>query len=107
MFFIVYSNQVGNVKRSKAKIYYITKGIIDNYNVIINRENFYDQTIASDMEWYKEIIKRTTKQGEDYTAGCWLNYDYIKNNFRLIAADLSKQQDVDDEPKTIQQIEPV
>ena len=57
------------------------------------------------MEWYKEIIKWTTRQGEDYITGCWLNYDYIKNNFRLIAADLSKQQDVDDEPKTFQQIE--
>ena len=32
-------------------------------------------------------------------------YNLYYYNFRLMAADLSKQQDVDDEPKTIQQIE--
>ena len=32
-------------------------------------------------------------------------YNLYYYNFRLMVADLSKQQDVDDEPKTIQQIE--
>ena len=43
-------------------------------------------------------------QGEDYTTGCLLDYDYIKNHYRLIAVDLSRQKELDDS-KPIQQIE--
>ena len=28
-------------------------------------------------------------QGEDYTTGCLLDYEYIKNHYRLAAVDLS------------------
>ena len=34
-----------------------------------------------------------------------LDYDYIKNNYRLIAVDLCKQKELDADPKVIQQIE--
>ena len=57
--------------------------------MIINGKSFYDQAIDSDMKWYEEIRKLTTGQGEDYTNGCLLDYDYIKNHYRLIAVDLS------------------
>ena len=36
------------------------------------------------------IKKLTTGEGEDYTTGCLLDYDYIKNHHRLIAVDLSR-----------------
>ena len=32
-------------------------------------------------------------------------YDYIKNNYRLIAVDLSQQKELDADPKAIQQTE--
>ena len=35
----------------------ILKGIIKNYNSIINRKSFYDQPIYSDIKRYKEIRK--------------------------------------------------
>ena len=54
---------------------------------------------------YKEITKLKTEQGEDYTTGCLLDYDYIKNHYRLIAAELSRQKELDADPKAIQQIE--
>ena len=44
-------------------------------------------------------------QGEDYTTGCLLDYDYIKNHYRLIAVDLSREKELDDDSKSIQQIE--
>ena len=31
-------------------------------------------------------------QGEDYTTGCFLGYEYIKNHYRLITVDLSRQK---------------
>ena len=34
-----------------------------------------------------------------------LDFDYIKNHYRLIAVDLSRQKGLDADPKAIQQIE--
>ena len=56
------------------------KGIIDNYIVIINGENIYDQEIDSGLKRYEEIRKLTTGQGGDYTTDCLLDYNYIKND---------------------------
>ena len=46
-----------------------------------------------------------TRQGKDYTTGCLLDNDYIKNYYRLIAVDLSRQKELKPDPKSIQQIE--
>ena len=84
---------------------YLPKGIIKNYNVIINGENFYDQPIDSDIKRYEEIRKVVTGQVEDYTTGCLLEYEYIKNHYKLIAVDLSRKKNkLDADPKAIQQI---
>ena len=92
MFVLVYLNEDPDSERFKAKRYYLPKDRIKNYNVIINGKNFYDQVIDSDIKRYEEIRKLTTGEGEDYTTGCLLDYDYIKNNYRLIAIDLSRQK---------------
>ena len=59
MFVLVYSNQDNNSKRYKARRYYLPKGINENYNVVINGKNFYDQAIDSVIKWYKEIMLAT------------------------------------------------
>ena len=56
-----------NAKRFNARKYYLLKGIVKNYNIIINWKNFYDQGNDSDIKLYEEIRKLTTGQGEDYT----------------------------------------
>ena len=53
---------------------------------------------------YKNIRKIATGQGDDYTIGCLLDYSYFKENYKLIAIDLSKQQALDADPRAIQQI---
>ena len=68
-------------------------------------KNFFDKAVVSDMKRYKEIRKLTTGQGEDYTTVCLFDYDFIKNHYKLIAADSSIQKELDADPKTIQQIE--
>ena len=61
-----------------------------SYNVAIIGKNFFDQSIDSDVKRYTDI-RKLTGQGEDYNAGCLLDYDYTKNHYRIIAADLSRQ----------------
>ena len=82
LFVLVYSNQGSNVKRFNVWKYYLPKGIIKSYSVIISG-NFYDQVIDPDIKQYEDIRKLTTGQGEDDTTGCLLDYDYIKNHYRL------------------------
>ena len=101
LFVLVYTNQGENAKRLNAQKYYLSKGIIKNYNVIINEKNFYDQAVDSDIKRYQEIRKLTTGEGEDYTTECLLNYDYVKSRCSLIAVDLSRQKELDTYPKGI------
>ena len=101
LFVLVYTNESNNTKRFNARKYYLPKDIIQTYNVIINGKSFHDKPTDSYIRRYEEIRKLTTGQGEDYTTGCLLDYDYIKHHYRLIAADLSRQKELDADPKVI------
>ena len=68
-FVLVYSDQDENSKSYKAKMYYLWKVFIKNYNAI-NVKNFYDQPVDFDIMQYEEIRRLITGQGEDYTTGC-------------------------------------
>ena len=71
---------------------------------MIDGKNFFDQPINSDLKTYENIRKIATGQGDDYTTGCLLDYSYFKENYKMIAIDLSKQQVLDADPRKIQQI---
>ena len=45
------------------------------------KKNFYNRVNDSEIKQYKEIRKLTTGQGEDYTTGSLLDYEYIKNHY--------------------------
>ena len=83
---------------------YIPHVEIKDYNVIIDGKNFFGQPVKNDKVTYENIWKITIGQGDDYTAGCLLDYTYFKKYYRMIAIDLSKQQVLDADPKAIQQI---
>ena len=51
-----------------------------------------------------QLSKVSTGQGDDYTTGCLLDFAYFKKNYRLIAADLSKQKALNADSRAIQQI---
>ena len=77
---------------------------IKDYNVMIEGRNFFDQSIKNDSKPYDNIRKIATGQGEDYTTGCLLDQPYFKKYYKLIARDFSKQEKLDANPKSIQQI---
>ena len=66
--------------------------------------NFFDQPISSMNKTYKNITKIATGKGDDYTTGCLLYYPYFKENYKMTAIDLSRQNELDAEPRAIQQI---
>ena len=72
MFGLIYSNHDNNSERFKFWGCYLPKGIIKNYNAIINGKNFHDWTTDSDIK-YKEIRKLKTGKGEDYATWHWLD----------------------------------
>ena len=57
------------------------------------------------VKQYGKIRKTTTGQRKDYTTGCLLDYQYLKDYYQLIAVDLSKQKELDADSRAIQQIE--
>ena len=98
-------NKGNDVKHLKAQRYYLPKGIRKVYNFIINGKNSYDKEIDSYIKRQKEIRKLTTGQDEDYSTECLLNYEYIKNHFKLEAIGVKRQNKLDSDVKAIQEIE--
>ena len=83
MFVLFYPNRDGNAKRYNVKNYYLPKGVIDNYNIVISGKNFYVLPIDFDIKRYEEIRKLTTEQGEDCTNKFLLDYEYVKKSLQI------------------------
>ena len=101
LFVLAFEN---DTHRTSAKGHYLPNIEIKDYNVMINGENFFDQPIKNNKVTYENITKIATLQGDGYTTGCLLDYPYFKNTYKMIAADLSKQQILDADPRAVQQI---
>ena len=71
---------------------------------MIDGRNIFNQLVKNNLVTYQNIRKVATDQGDGYTAGCLLDYNYLSNYYKMIAVDLSKQQALDADQKAIQQI---
>ena len=100
------ANQNANTAyRDSYRKFYLPRTNITEYNAITDGRNFYDQPINSDERQYDELRKVTLGKGDDYTTGCLLDFAYFKRDYKIIAIDLSKQKELDADPRAIQQIE--
>ena len=102
---MAYNRAAGQATRNGQRKHYLPRIDLKKYNVIIDGKIFYDNPIESDTEKYRELKKGMIGKGEDYTTGSLLDYDYCKRNYKLVAVDLSKQKELDPDPRAIQQIE--
>ena len=92
-------NLVANrVIRDSYRKYFVPRVDITSYNVLIDGINFYDQPINDSIRKYDEIRNIATGKGDNYAAGCLLDYNYFKKNYQLIAIDMSKQRELDADP---------
>ena len=100
-FVLPFENENG---RTSHSTYYLPKVEIKDYNVMIDGKNFFDQLINIMNKTYENIRKIATGKVDDYTTGCLLDYPYFKQNHKMIAIDLSRQNELDADPRAIQQI---
>ena len=101
LFVLAFEN---DAQRNVHSGYYLPNVEIKNYNVMINGENAFDQPIKNHKVTYENIIKVATGKGDDYTTGRLLDYAYFRDNYKMIAIDLSRQKALDADPRAIQQI---
>ena len=105
LFVLAYNRANGQASRNGQRKYYLPRIDLKKYNVIIDGRNFYDNPIESDIEKYREIKKVMIGKGEDYTTGSLFDFNYFNKHYKLVAVDLSKQKELDADPRAIQQIE--
>ena len=105
LFVMAYNRVDGQPTRNRQRKYYLPRINLNKYNVIIDGRSFYDNPIESDIEKYRELKKLMIRKGEDYTTGSLLDYNYFGKHYKLVAVDLSKQKELDADPRAIQQIE--
>ena len=74
--------------------YYVPKVKISDFNVLIDRKSFFDFPVKNEEEAHEKIIEMSNNN--DYTIGNLLDSAYYKENYRLIAIDLSKQTKIKD-----------
>ena len=105
LFVMAYNRVDGQPTRNGQRKYYLPRISLNKYNVIIDGRNFYDNPIESDIEKYRELKKVMIGKGDDYTTGSLLDYNYFDKHYKLVAVALSKQKELDTDPRAIQQIE--
>ena len=80
------------VSRNRYRKYFLLRLEINNYNVLIDDRNFYDQPINDPIKKHDKITKFVTRPGEDYMKGCLLDYSYFKYNYQLVLILASKKR---------------
>ena len=96
--------KIGLIEEETQDIF-LLKVEMKDYNVMMDGRNVFDQPIKNDKITYDNNRKIATGQEDDSTTGCLLDYLYFKENYKLIAIDLSKQKQLDSDSKEIQKID--
>ena len=76
--------------------------MVKDFNVIIDKLEFFGLPIKTEEEAYEKIIY--ISRNNEFTTGNLLDYDYFKKYYKLIAINLSKQQVLRENEDLIQQI---
>ena len=74
--------------RDSFSDYYVPNIKTKNFNVLIGGKSFFDLSVKNE-EAHEKIIDMSNNN--DYSTGNLLDFAYFKENYKLIAIDLSKQ----------------
>ena len=80
--------------RDSFSHHYVSNVEVKDFNVSIDGINFFDLPVKNEEKPLKKIIEMS--RNNDCTTGNLLNFACVKENYRLIAIDLSKQTKLKD-----------
>ena len=105
LFVMAYNRANGQPTRNGQQKYYLPRIDLEKYNVIIDGRNFYDNPIESDIEKYRELKKSNDWKRRRLYYRIFVGFYYFDKHYKLVAVDLSKQKELDADPRAIQQTE--
>ena len=80
--------------RDSFSHYYVPNMEIKDFNILIDGKSFFDLPVKNEEEVYEKIIEMS--RNNDCTTGNLLDFAYFKENYILIAIDLSEQTELKD-----------
>ena len=87
--------------KMKFSTYYVPKVEVKDFNVLIDAKPFFEILVKIKEEAYEQIIEMS--KTSDYRTGNLLDYEYLKDHYKLVAIDLCKQIELEN-PDLKQQI---
>ena len=94
LFVLLFTRDNASDTRDSFSHYYVPNVRIKDFNVLIDGKSFFDLPVKNEEEAYEKIIEMSNNN--DYTTGNLLDFAYFKENYKLIAIDLSKQTKLKD-----------
>ena len=94
LFVLLFTRNNAGDNRDSFSHYYVPNVEIKDFNVLTNENSFFDLPVKNEQETYEKIIDMSNNN--DYTTGNLLDFGYFKENYKLIAIDLSKQTKLKD-----------
>ena len=89
LFVLSFSRNNNTDNKDSFSGYYVPNSEIKDFNVLIDGKSFFDLRVKNEEETYEKIVEMSNNN--DYTTGNLLDFGYFKENYKLIAIDLSKQ----------------
>ena len=89
LFVLSFSRNNNTDNRGSFSDYYVPNVEIKDFNFLIDGKSFFGFQVKNEEETYEKIIEMSNNN--DYTTGNLLDFGYFKENYKLIAIDLSKQ----------------
>ena len=71
---------------------------------MIDGRKIFDQPVRNNLRTYDSIQIVGLGQGDNYKTGCLLDYSHFKDYYKMVTINLSKQQALNADPNSIQQI---
>ena len=89
LFVLSFSRNNNTDNRGSFSDYYVPNVEIKDFNFLIDGKSFFGFPVKNEEEAHEKIIEMSNNN--DYTTGNLLDFGYFKENYKLIAIDLSKQ----------------
>ena len=91
LFVLSFTRNARGDLRDYFSYYYVPNVEIKDFNVLFDGKRFFDLPVK---EAFEKVIDMS--RNNDYTTGNLLDFAYFKENYKLIAIDLSKQTKLKD-----------